>query len=424
MTGLVPIPIDHPKLRKDVVMRSLTFGDKNAQWSAFVHSGTHLHVPRYFFSEAQLEALGVSLPPIETHPTRTPLDWECGLVPRELIQEIAVQRMLEAESGLVVLGCGRGKTPIASMYLAKEQVRACIVTFTTPVKTQWTKELRKLFPRLKVGGVRDSGTDIIVESAATIYSTLQRGEDIDYTSFGVVIFDECHRVAARTFNSVASSFSGKRFGLTATMERSDGLEALYQCHLGTPLVHDTDHPSCAVVSPLHTGARVGSAKDVHTALRNLLKDKDRTHMVKVRANDLVEQGHKVLVLVSLRDEVSAWVKAIRGAKEVPAGTRKKDITTRQKVLATASVCVSTYETMREGVNHPSLSALILASPVQLEGWVDQSVGRITRVHPDYPDKLVPLVVPVVDDTSAGRSMMKVIRKLCRDRPLTYEMEST
>jgi hypothetical protein len=53
--------------------------------------------------------------------------------------------------------------------------------------------------------------------------------------FGIAVWDEAHHVAAPTFSRTADLFYGVRLGLTATPSRDDGMDVVYNFHLGPVL---------------------------------------------------------------------------------------------------------------------------------------------------------------------------------------------
>src|SRR5690606_28234317 len=58
--------------------------------------------------------------------------------------------------------------------------------------------------------------------------------------WGVVIVDECHHVPAATFREVVHQLPARRrYGLTGTPERADGLHPMMELYIG-PIVHRID----------------------------------------------------------------------------------------------------------------------------------------------------------------------------------------
>ena len=87
------------------------------------------------------------------------------------------------------------------------------------------------------------------------------GVGFDYSDFlggfGLLILDEAHHVAARTFHSVVDRCPARyRLGLTATPEREDGLTALLDLFMGAPLV--------TVTHDVLVAAGVLTVPDIHS----------------------------------------------------------------------------------------------------------------------------------------------------------------
>jgi superfamily II DNA or RNA helicase len=127
--------------------------------------------------------------------------------------------------GVVVLPTGAGKTLVALMAIARCRTWTLVVVPTVDLLTQWRRALlRVLHAPVEHVGTFGGGkqelrpvTVITYDSAAIHTRQLNR--------FGLLIFDEAHHLPAASYRLAAEgAVAPYRLGLSATPERSDGLE--------------------------------------------------------------------------------------------------------------------------------------------------------------------------------------------------------
>ena len=221
--------------------------------------------------------------------------------------------------------------------------------------------------------------------------------------FGLAIFDECHHVAAPTFKDAADLVAGIRLALTATATRTDGMQAIYQYHLGRvfyqaleqELIPDTvfhEVPWRVPEDELHL---VRNKRGITSPgkLCTWLGQQDRRNdliMEILRAD--MQQGRECMVLSHSVDHVTELGR--RCATLYPdtgiiAGYVDQAI--RVPILNQSNPIVAIFGLSREGLNKKPLSSLILTTPVGNYNDLQQSFGRVQRVHPDKPDPVVHVV---------------------------------
>jgi superfamily II DNA or RNA helicase len=127
--------------------------------------------------------------------------------------------------GVVVLPTGTGKTHMAVLAIHRAARPALVVTPTIDLLNQWYDELLLAFdvPVGLLGGGYYDLQPLTVTTYDSAYIHLERWGN----RFGVVVFDECHHLPGPTYMAAAAgSIAPYRLGLTATLERADGQEAL------------------------------------------------------------------------------------------------------------------------------------------------------------------------------------------------------
>lgn len=292
----------------------------------------HLVVPREFWDQEQAPPFEVvdcrpaSYPSVSFNSCIT-LDLKN---PNETTQRDAVDAMIKARGGILQLACGKGKTVVALALIAKLGVPALIVIDNTQLLWQWHGEIKKFLnvPDDEIGMLGDGKFDWQKKIVLATYQTLaQKAHLISQQMrlwFGVVIWDEAHHVAAPTFCRPVDLFFGRRYGLTATPNRVDGMQVLYELHLGPVLYKDLKQELKPDIYFVWTGIQVDT-KDM--AVRPHVCDKNgELHIGKVatyfgqldqrlqfilgEVRKAASTGRKILVLSNSVDELinlyAAW----------------------------------------------------------------------------------------------------------------------
>lgn len=134
-------------------------------------------------------------------------------------------------TGIVELPTGAGKTLLAVMAIRHAGRPTLVVVPTIDLMLQWQQVLEKSFARpigLLGGGVHDR-RDITV----TTYDSAAAQTEFHGNCFGLLVCDECHHLPAPAYRFIAAgSLAPYRLGLTATLERTDGGEAVAAALLG------------------------------------------------------------------------------------------------------------------------------------------------------------------------------------------------
>lgn len=137
--------------------------------------------------------------------------------------------------GIVVLPTGAGKTHVAVMAIDKWRRSTLVVAPTLDLVRQWYDVLRTSFG-VEVGIV-GGGEHTIHPLTVTTYDSAYLHMEHLGARFGCVVFDECHHLPAEAYSLAAQQcLAPFRLGLTATLERADGREAVLEQLIG-PVVY-------------------------------------------------------------------------------------------------------------------------------------------------------------------------------------------
>ena len=287
-----------------------------------------------------------------------------------------------------------GKTFTALAIAKKLEQKTLIITHTVALRTQWEKEIKKVFGI--EAGVIGSGryevdTPIVVGNIQTLYKIKEK----IVKTFGTLIVDECHHIPANTFNRlVDSSYARYKIGLSGTVERKDGRHVMLPDYFGhtrfTPPKENYMEPSIDVIQTkirFMDGAKIPWANRIN----DLVSQEEYGKLICFLAAAYRKQGHKVLLLSDrvyflkrVKETLGEYCELITG--EVPLEEREKKIKKVQE--GKVDILLGTQSIFSEGISVNPLSCLILATPVNNTPLLTQLIGRVIREHPGKQDPVV------------------------------------
>lgn len=333
-------------------------------------------------------------------------------------------------SGCVQMPTGKGKS-ILGLYLASRlSVRTLVVVHKTDLVRGWKEDIalafaNKVKPGIIQSKTREIGNFITIATVQTLNLLSPEEREELYSTFGFVIQDEMHHCPASSFDIVSNFKSKYRLGLTATPERSDGLEHVMNLYYGDFCFRaynkdeDEDILSVQVKTrsiPIHCDPlyekfnKSWRLKDVsfpkdqaledrcsrYTEIPYDLRPKLHTTVVDdfvVRSSlqtvirDIIHeynQGHSCIVFLSLKEHVRLFEEAL-AEHDCLVGTYYGDNTEKENndTLNKAEsirkfITVTTYSKVSEGTNVKQWEVAFLVSSIKNGKNVEQSVGRIRR----------------------------------------------
>jgi len=218
-----------------------------------------------------------------------------------------------------------------------------------------------------------------------------------YLANGFVVHN-CHHMSAPVFVLSADMFYGKRISLTATASRTDGLETVYQYHLGRVIhknlsqdliPHTVFHVLHWKMPPEHKKLVIDRNKEVSTPrVRTYLgKLEWRNNLIyEYLAQDL-KNGRSILVLSHSVDHVEVLHNYLSaaGAGMIVGKTPQES---RMAILRNGNPVFGTFQLAREGLNKPSLDTLYVVTPFNNSNDLQQAWGRIQRRHEGKKEPLI------------------------------------
>ena len=311
-------------------------------------------------------------------------------------------------SALIELGCGLGKTVLGLKIIEQIKKKTIIFVHKTFLKNQWIERIKQYLPDAKIGTIQGEvidieDKDIVIGMIQSI--SIKSYPDNLFDDFGLSIFDECHHISSETFsNCLRKCTTLYGLGLSATMTRKDGLTHVFKMYLGNicnkqkkkeeednVLVKAIDY----IVLDNEEYNEVerdyrGNVKHT-TMLSKVCNLNYRTDfIINVIENELKINKEQQIILLGHQKKLLNYIFKIIELKNITSvgyyvgGMKEKDL----KVSESKQLILATYAMAAEGLDIPSLTTLILATP---KSDIVQSVGRILREKHSNP-----LIIDIID----------------------------
>lgn len=351
-------------------------------------------------------------------------------------QKPIVKKWLKAAKnkgcGLIEADCGAGKTCMAIWLISQLKKKTLIIVHKEFLLRQWKERLEQFLPSAKIGRIQ--GPIIDIEGKDVVIGMLQSLSMKDYEQtlfldFGFTIIDECHHISAEVFSRVLFKAVTKyMLGLSATMNRQDGLSKVFKMFLG-------DVEAC-----WKRGAQenvkvkainyTNNDPEFSTNLRNyrghpdyvkmigkLCKYSHRTEFILSVVKDIWDKnndqqimiiGHQKNQLVYIHDAIKH-----RGFATVGyyiGGMKEKDL----KISEGKNIVIATYKMAEEALDIKTLTTIVMSTPKK---DVRQAVGRILRKGGEK------LVIDIVDQHDIFRRHWDKRRRWYNTQKFNIEMTS-
>lgn len=342
----------------------------------------------------------------------------------------AAEALLSKDMGVLSATTAFGKTVIGAYLMGQRKVNTLILVHSAALLEQWKSSLEQFLdiheilsePTKKRGRKRKqsligqigSGKNArggIVDIA--IMQSLFEGEEKTVKSFvseyGMVIVDECHHVAAFTFESILKSVEAKYvYGLSATPTRKDGHQPIIFMQCG-PIRYLVDAKSQAekrefdhFVVPRFTKTRLPNADNIQDIYAGITENIQRNELLTTDALKLVLDGRTPILLTERKEHAMRLAALLEGKVDniflLIGSDGQKD--KREKLAALQNVpaneqvvIIATGKYIGEGFDFPRLDTLLLAMPISWKGTLAQYVGRL---HRNYDGKNEVRVYDYVD----------------------------
>lgn len=385
----------------------------------------HLIVPRNFVDPETYDSYPFSF--VVERPDFETVHIESRAVPRNETQERAIQALLAHDSGTLNLACGKGKTVVSLMLAARLKVPTIVIVNSKNLIAQWREEVENHLNVSGVGIIQGKRMEwqrhpIVIATIQTLALRRDKLPKAFRDRFGLALFDEGHHMSAPKFVLGADLFRGRRYALTATAFRTDGLEAIYQYHLGKIVYRDLSQDLIpqTVFHVLDWHMPPGDRSRIRDVNGNVNAAKVQGYLgSKEWRNDIIaglirrdlREGREVIVLSHSKDHVYALAGRFGDNNAITGDIA--DENERLRILREENPVFGTFHLAREALNKKKLDTLYVATPFSNSNDLQQSWGRIQR---ELEGKGAPLVRVLEDKNiklcaNSCRKLRKFLRVL-------------
>ena len=303
------------------------------------------------------------------------------------------------DAPLYVLPTGGGKTVVAANIIrraAEAGKRVLILTHRREILKQTSFKLPFDHGLIQAGLNIDLDYPIQIASIQTLWARCIRTDKVPLPAADVIIVDEAHHIAARTWRLILEAYpSARRIGMSATPCRSHGrgLGNYFTKIIEGPQIPELIKLKHLVptiyYAPANPDLRGVETRQGDYVVSQLSDRMNRADLV----GDIVSNWHKhgqrrktlvfcvdVAHSVHVRDE---FLKSDVRAEHVDGSTPK---TERDAILARLAAgeteVVSNCMVLTEGFDLPTIGCIVLARPTKQIGLFRQMAGRGLRPAPD------------------------------------------
>jgi superfamily II DNA or RNA helicase len=316
--------------------------------------------------------------------------------------------------GIVSIKCGGGKTVIAINIACRLKLKTLFISHKDFLNVQFAERVKMFSPDSTIGIIKQNKVDIDNKDfvVGSLQSIAMRDYDPDiFKDFGLVIIDEVHHCSAEVFSqALIKTCSPFVLGLSATLNRKDGLRKVFEWFIGKPvikLINNTDdndidvkyyyfisnNPEYNRIKTMFNG-KISAVK----MLGNVVSYKPRTQFIVEAIKENMTKERQLLVLSERKALLNDIYTLLNNDSDFDytmgyyIGGMSQ---TKLNESAKANIILATTHMSSEGLDIPTLNSLILVSPMS---DIEQSVGRILRSK--VSDRILkPLIIDIVDNFS-------------------------
>jgi superfamily II DNA or RNA helicase len=424
----------------------------------YAESKTRFYVPRHWGikrfgkPEADIVSEGLALPEIVSF-KGTPYEFQNNIINKFIYS---------GGNGLISVVCGRGKTFMALNIAVKLKRKFLIIVDKEFLMNQWKSEIDNFIEGATVGILQSStcqvGSDIIYDKEYSVnelkemckeakvkvsgnkdelikrlveigidthpkkrivnydvticmIQTICRQEFPEgfFDEYGFTIFDECHHLGAAYFSKALKKIQTKyMLGLSATPNRDDGLEKVFEYYIGDYIVKETKRESDreAVVKAVWFNSEDIKYKEppvdwkgeiISARLINQIADfEPRNNKILYIMDEYINDINRYILLLSDRISHLEWFeKSINKLyPDCKVGFYIGGMP-QAKLDENAEKCkilLATYQMCSEAFSIKKLNTIILTTPRKK---VEQSTGRIFRERINER-KVAPHIIDIID----------------------------
>ncbi len=219
------------------------------------------------------------------------------------------------EMGVIVAPPGSGKTIMGLAIIAQKKQPALIIVHRIQLFDQWVQRIQSFLgiPKHGIGRIAKGQADVGESITVAMIQSLNNTEVLSkiQTSFGIIIIDECHHLAAEAYRSILQKLHTYYiYGFTATPIRKNKDEKLVFAQIGE-VIHEVVVPKSSEqaalsVNVIDTDLKVpfnASTDDFERLSDILIHDTARNGMIAENIRQEINNGRDIIVLTERKDHV-------------------------------------------------------------------------------------------------------------------------
>ena len=338
------------------------------------------------------------------------IDFRGTLRPEQIpvVDEFAENWRNKIDDQIIVADTGAGKTIMALAILCELGRTTLVIVPKTDLLKQWKDKILE-FTTCKeheIGLARQSicdfeGKKIVIGMIHSLSKDKYPKEFVNY--FGVVVTDEIHKLGASTFSNTACLYPARhRLGVTATLQRADGMDAIVHAHLGYTIIKPKKsvQPNPTIAFSFY---RKSSGRIPHWATKPMQRrgklisllatNRHRTAKIVEAVIRIVKSGRQTMVVSERIDhlkEISDVLITNGAGLTFGFYLGKTSQKEKERVSKECDIILATTPMLSLGTDIPTLKALIFATPLSN---VMQTIGRTRRI---LKGAKTPFVYDIID----------------------------
>ncbi|MCX5886099.1 MAG: DEAD/DEAH box helicase family protein [Proteobacteria bacterium] len=347
-------------------------------------------------------------------------------------QRKACNALFPHETGVCVAPPGIGKTIIGIHLISSRKTNTLVLVHRKPLLEQWRTQIASFLGIPiqeigQIGGGKNKATNFL--DVAMLQSLDKKNTlDLRIKNYGHIIVDECHHIAAVSFERVMMGAHAKYItGLTATPYRRDGHQPIIIMQCGpvrykatSQMIREFPLSKKLITKVTNFSCQWSEENPIHSIWPLLIKDGDRNGMICDDVlNNLKEKRSPIILterkehLEILKEKLQPIVKHLVILHGGMKGSIRKEMIAKLAGIPDNEehLILATGPYIGEGFDDPRLDTLFLVMPFSFKGKMVQYAGRL---HRQYKGKTEIRIYDYVD------SNVSVLQRMYQRRFRTYK----
>ncbi len=308
-------------------------------------------------------------------------------------------------------------TVLAIKTISETKLKSIIVCNKIDTMMYWKKELQRFIPGCRIGSIHAEEFDIDNKDIIlSMLHTLTIGKNINkhihkLNVIDLMIIDEVHTIATVKFCKLFNVLYPRYiFGLTATLDRTDGMEKIVKMYIGDVIysnISTCKKQTTNIITHRTTYLHITEYKinnkvlNISKMLSTLVESKNRNNKIINIVLELAKNKQRNILVISDRIKHLKFLNEHIDNSGLFIGEKNTDELDRVK--ESSQVILATTKMVSDGFNCPRLNTLIFTTP---KSNITQLIGRIYRKK----HSIIPVIVDIIDTHPVYKSQFNKRKK--------------